>query len=667
MRKIFFILSTLVVLSMVLAACAPKTPTAAPATQAPATQAPATQAPATQAPTEEPTPAGFKSKDPTTLVVAVFGEPETLDPALAYETAGAEIIQNVYEPLIFFKGDQPNEFVPMLAESWTISEDGTTYTFQIRKGVKFHEGGDLTPEDVAYTFQRGLLFGGTHGPQWLLAEPFFGVGIDDISLLVDPEGNLYDDREGIKAADPEKLKAACEKVKAAIVADNDNWTVTMKLAQPWGPFLATIVQSWGSIMDKEWVIEHGGWDGSCDTWQNYYAIPSEEDPFTTIANGTGPFKLDHWTQGQEIVLVRNENYWREPAKLERVVIKKVDEWGTRFAMLQAGDADFVVVPAENRPQVDEMVGERCEFDLQANTYKPCVETDPNKPLRLYIGQPGVTRTDIFLNFNIAETSNYVGSGKLDGNGIPRDFFSDIHIRKAFAYCFDWDTYIQDVFRGEAVQSPVVPLVGMPGYEPDAPKYSFDKAKCEEEFKLADLDKDGIPAGEDPEGDVWTTGFRLQALYNQGNTTRQTISEILASNINSVNGKFIIETVGLPWPAFLRTIRNKEAPYFVSGWLEDIHDPHNWYVPYMIGTYASRQSLPAELKDQFKELINKGVAETDPAKRHEIYKQLNALYYENVPTILLAVATSHAYEPRYVEGVIRNPLFPGFYYYTISKK
>ncbi len=662
MRKIFFVLSTLVVLSMVLAACAPTTPTAAPATQAPATQAPATQAP-----TEEPAPAGFKSKDPTTLVVAVFGEPETLDPALAYETAGAEIIQNVYEPLIFFKGDQPNEFVPMLAESWTISEDGTTYTFQIRKGVKFHEGGDLTPEDVAYTFQRGLLFGGTHGPQWLLAEPFFGVGIDDVSLLVDPEGNLYDDREGIKAADPEKLKAACEKVKEAIVADNDKWTVTMKLAQPWGPFLATIVQSWGSIMDKEWVIEHGGWDGSCDTWQNYYAIPSEEDPFTTIANGTGPFKLDHWTQGQEIVLVRNENYWREPAKLERVVIKKVDEWGTRFAMLQAGDADFVAVPPENRPQVDEMVGERCEFDLQANTYKPCVETDPKKPLRLYIGQPGVTRTDIFLNFNIAETSNYVGSGKLDGNGIPRDFFSDIHIRKAFAYCFDWDTYIQDVFRGEAVQSPVVPLIGMPGYEPDAPKYSFDKAKCEEEFKLADLDKDGIPAGEDPEGDVWTTGFRLQALYNQGNTTRQTISEILASNINSVNDKFIIETVGLPWPAFLRTIRNKEAPYFVSGWLEDIHDPHNWYVPYMIGTYASRQSLPAELKEQFKELINQGVAETDPAKRHEIYKQLNALYYENVPTILLAVATSHAYEPRYVEGVIRNPLFPGFYYYTISKK
>ena len=63
-----------------------------------------------------------------------------------------------------------------------------------------------------------------------------------------------------------------------------------------------------------------------------------------------------------------------------------------------------------------------------------------------------------------------------------------------------------------------------------PVYTYDPAKCEEEFKLADVDKDGIPAGEDPEGDVWTTGFRLQALYNQGNTTRQVVSEILAGNL-----------------------------------------------------------------------------------------------------------------------------------------
>jgi ABC-type transport system substrate-binding protein len=457
---------------------------------------PATQAPMssgngsvnTPAATETPSPSGPTSKDPTTFVNATVSEPETLDPALDYEEAGAQIIQNVYETLVFYDGEATDKFVPQLAESWEISDDGITWTFHIRSGVKFHDGGELTPSDVAYSFQRGLLYGGISSPQWLLAEPFFGVGIDDISLLVDPEGNLYDDQAGLAAADSTTLKAACKKVASAIVADDAAGTVTMTLAQPWGPFLSTIAQVWSSIMDKDWTIKNGGWDGSCDTWQNFYAVSSENDPLTTIMNGTGPFKLDHWTQGEEILLVRNDTYWREPARLEGVVIKFVDEWDTRFAMLQAGNADVVLVPNENRNQVDEIVGERCEFDLATNAYKPCELTDDSKPMRLYLGRPSLASNDLFFTFNIAETSNYVGSGKLDGNGIPRDFFSDIHIRKGFAYAFDWDTYISEVYNGEAVQQPVLARAGMPGYQADAPVYTYDLDKAAAEFKLADVDK-----------------------------------------------------------------------------------------------------------------------------------------------------------------------------------
>lgn len=688
MRKVFALLSLLIAASLILAACGTPQP-AEPQTIVQTVIVEGTPKVVVVTPTPEaPKPVVLKSKDPKTFLQVVFGEPETLDPALAYDTASGEVVMNVYEPLVFYKGIYTDQFEGLLAESWEISPDGKTYTFKIRKGVKFHEGQDLTPEDVAYTFQRGLLYGGHAGPQWLLAEPFFGTGIDDVTLLVDPKGNLVDDRDALKAADPALLKAACEKVVNAIVADEQNWTVTMTLAQPWGPFIPTIAQTWGGIMDKDWTIANGGWDGSCDTWQNYYNEPSESNPFSTKMNGTGAFKFDHWTPGEEVVLVRNDNYWREPAKLERIVTKFVNEWGTRFAMMQTGDADAVAVPAENRVQMDALVGEIVIFDVAKNEYLPPQEVcgfDSSKlgvekftickpgekgnglPLRLYIGRPGLSRTDLFLNFNVAESSNYVGSGKLDGNGIPRDFFSDLNIRKAFAYCFDWETYINDVFDGEAIQSPVIPLAGMPGYEADFPVYSYDKAKCEEYFKKADVDKDGIPAGEDPEGDVWTTGFRLQALYNQGNTTRQTISEILAGNLAGVNNKFVVETVGLPWPTFLRTIRNKEAPYFVSGWVEDIHDPHNWYVPYMLGTYAGRQNLPAELKEQFRELINKGVSETDPAKRHAIYKELNQLFYDNVPTILLAVATSHGFEQRWVKGVVLNPMHFGWYYYPMYKE
>jgi peptide/nickel transport system substrate-binding protein len=675
MRKSFVLVSLLALASMILAACGG----AAPATQAPAaTEAPAaTQAPAA---TEAPTTAagGFTSKDPTTYFRPTFGEPETLDPALDYETAGGEIVSNVYETLVWYNREKAGEFIPQLATDWKVSDDGTTYTFTIRQGVKFHEGQDLKPSDVAYTFQRGLLQGGTASPQWLLSEPFFGVGTDDVSLLVDPAGGLYDDQAGLAAADPAKLKAACDQVQAAIVADDAAGTVTMTLKQAWGPFLATIANNWGSIMSKDWVVSKGGWDGSCDTWQKFYGMTSEADPFTSIANGTGPFKLDHWTKGQEIVLTRNDNYWRTepawdggptgPAALERVVIQKVDEFGTRFAMFQAGDADSLVVGSQaDYSQVDPLVGEECMYNTGTAGFDACTPAgDGSGSIRVYKGMPQVVHTDVFFNFSIS-SDQYIGSGKLDGNGIPVDFFQDIHIRKAFNYCFDWDTYIKDVMVGEGVQTLTIPVAGMPGYDANAPHYTYDAAKCEQEFKLADVDKDGIPAGDDPEGDVWTTGFRFSATYNQGNTARQSVAEILAADLGSVNDKFVVETLGLPWPAFLQSQRDKSLPIFISGWLEDIHDPHNWYQPYLIGTYGRRQSLPADLTAQFQDLLNKGVSETDPAKRAEIYKQVNQLVYDNAPEILLATATLRRYEQRWVNGWYYNPIYSGMYFYPLSKK
>lgn len=358
------------------------------------------------------------AKNPDTFTyVTIAGGPDTFDPALAYDTASGEIIQNVYDTLVFYDGDKAAEFVPQLAESWTVSDDGTVYTFQIRSGVKFQEGGDLTPTDVAYSIQRGLLQGGYISPQLLLAEPFFGVGLDDITMIVD-EGASADSRESLLAVDPAVLKSACERVQSAIVADDAAGTVTMTLAQPWGPFLATLANSWGSIMDKEWVIENGGWDGTCDTWQNYYAMTSAEDPFSKIANGTGPFKLDYWTEGEEVSLVKNETYWGEAPALSRVLIKEVAEFGTRFSMLQAGDADAIVVPAAYRTQVDPFVGEIMVYDMDTTTFleaQNVCSVDTNKlglerfeicdtvsdqPLRVYYGQPGLYLDVILFNFDI---------------------------------------------------------------------------------------------------------------------------------------------------------------------------------------------------------------------------------------------------------------------------
>jgi len=315
------------------------------------------------------------------------------------------------------------------------------------------------------------------------------------------------------------------------------------------------------------------------------------------------------------------------------------------------------------------VGEDCTWNSDEVNYD-CTVVDDSLPFRRTMGRSGNTRTDVFFNFVVNDpdgSNTYLGSGQLDGNGIPADFFSDVHIRKAFNYCFDWDLYIGDIFNGEAIQSTSLVIEDMPGWSLDDPTYHFDIAKCEEEFKLADIDKDGIPAGEDEEGDIWTVGFRMSSTYNQGNTTRQTIAEMLSGNVNSVNDKFIVEVVGLPWPAYLRSVNAKLAPLFYVGWHEDIHDPHNWYVPYLVSYYARRQSVPAEIQDQFIPLINAGVLESDPAKRGEIYKELNQKVYDNALGIIGVLGTSHGFRARYVQGEKYNQNYSNLYYYPMWKE
>ena len=618
---------------------------------------------------EEEKPAEFVAPRPDTLTFVEYGDPDTLDINLNYETAGGELIMNVAEGLIFYNFNDSTSFVPQLAtevpsvENGGISEDGMTYTFHIRKGVKFHNGNDLTPSDFEYTYERGLLQSSPDGPQWLLIEPIMGYSSGDITEEI-ADGAYAGDPEALKQnASPEELKALCEKVKAKIESDDEAGTLTIHLAQPWGPFLATLAQGWGYAMDKEWAMENGAWDWSCDTWVDQeYAMTSENDPLTDKINGTGPYKLDHWTPGEEYVLVANEDYWRKDGdevwpggpsgvpRIKRVVYKNVPEWGTRFAMLQAGDAEWVAVPPANRPQVDPLVGEIC--DWQTFECEPNAD-NPNGPLRKWPGLPSVARTNIFMNFDLSQEEGvnpYIGSGKLDGNGIPPDFFSDIHVRKAMNYCFDYDTFIADAQNGEGVRNNGPIIKDMLGYNEDGPMYEFDLDKCASELEQA------------WDGKLPEVGFRFQMAYNTGNVTRQTACNILQANLRSVNPKYQVECLGLPWPTMLRAFRAGQLPMVASGWIEDIHDPHNWAQPFTVGTYAGRQNLPDDLKAQFQELVTAGVMESDPAKREKIYFDLQKLFYDQAIQIVLSQQTGVHYEQRWVEDwFYRVGQFGGYFY------
>jgi peptide/nickel transport system substrate-binding protein len=624
--------------------------------------------------TPEPVVAAeFVSKDPTTWVYVTFGDIDTLDSGFAYDSASGDALGNIYDTLVYYNGDSAGEFVPMLAESWDIMDDGTTYVFHLREGVQFHDGTPLTATDVAYTFTRNLLQGGADSPQFLLTEPILGVGVMDVTELVDAVNPPYDDAETLATYPAEDLVAACEAVQAKIVADDDAMTVTFYLEQAWGPFIATLPGYWGSIRSKDWTIANGGWDGDCATWQNFYGFQSDTLNQMGVGNsgmGTGPYILDHWTPGEGYVFLANENYWvTEPLfegapvgapSIKTVVIQEVDEFNTRLAMLQAGDADQITLGSqENFPIMDQLVGEWCTG--ASNDPANCT-VDSDKPMRRILDIPSASRTDVYFSWEVNTDggNNFIGSGELDGNGIPANFFSDVHVRRAFNYCFDFDAYLNDVMQGEGTRSLGVMLPGMIGYPEDETfTYTYDLAKCEEEFRASTWTG---PNGEA----LWDIGFRMTTAYNTGNDARQSISQIIQAGVSSVNPLFVVEVTGLPWPAFLAAIRASQIPIYTIGWGADYYDTHNWAPIFTNAYYGARQKLPAELMAQYAE-INARAGVASPEERQKIYmEEFNPLYYETCHGLTLHVPFGRRYEPRYVVGGEFNPITAQVYYLWSKK-
>ena len=108
--------------------------------------------------------ANAEIKNPDSYVLLTIGEPDSLDPGYAYDSHSGEILTFVYDNLIAYDGVSVSDFKPVLStevpsfENGLIADGGKTYIFPIRKGILFHNGNDLSPEDVEYTFERNILF-----------------------------------------------------------------------------------------------------------------------------------------------------------------------------------------------------------------------------------------------------------------------------------------------------------------------------------------------------------------------------------------------------------------------------------------------------------------------------------------------------------------------------
>ncbi|NLJ74321.1 MAG: ABC transporter substrate-binding protein [Firmicutes bacterium] len=587
-------------------------------------------------------PVGAAPYDPNTFVYVGIGEPDTFDPAYAYDTGSGEIIHQLYDNLFGYADGDIDEIVPLLAtavpsvENGLLSADGKTMRVPIRKGVKFHNGAELTPEDVEYTFERAMLADPAGGPVWMFLEPLLGVQTmkDVIVLAGGPETF-----ENITDVDPAVLRKAYDLVDASVEVDGDD--VVFHLAAPYPPFIQIMSKggSWSSILNKDWMIANGAWDGQPDTWAKWYDQAKEDMTLYEQANGTGPFKLQAWDRsGGQVVLKRFDEYWQGPASLETVFVKYIDEATTRKLMLQAGDADAVYVSTDLLDQLRGVDGITIIEDLP------------------YIGN-----TTLLYNYSIPVQGNedIVGSGKLDGKGIPSNFFADINIRKAFNYSFDYDSYLEYVAMGAGTMPVGLAPQVLPYVNPDQEWYSYDLDKATEYFKKAF------------DGEVWEKGFELTLLYNTGNEQRKTAAEILEANIEMINPKFKVNVAGMQWATYLTKLRASSLPVFFMGWAMDFPDVHNFYVPYMhsAGAFAGYcgQGLVDLAKDQFDDLIGQAINATDPAEREALYYKLQDLSFEYAVAMPYIDSTQHRVHRDWVEGFVYCPAYSCQYdFYTISK-
>lgn len=260
---------------------------------------------------------GVSAQDETVLVIGHAESTDSLDPSHGFTQTTGIVNRATYSTLVTFPDQDASEILPMLADSWEISEDGLTYTFMLNEDATFWNGDDVDSADVVFSVKRLQNVNGNP------------------SFLAD---NIAD-----------------------VVAIDEN-TVEFTLIDARPSFLAELTNYAFSVTDSDLVMSNGGTDAD-----DAAETDAAEDFLNGVSAGSGPYILEAWEPQVETVLVRNPAYWGEAPYFDRVIIINIPEAATQKVALESGDIDIALDMSADQ-MTDFEGNEDIEVYMQTSTY-----------------------------------------------------------------------------------------------------------------------------------------------------------------------------------------------------------------------------------------------------------------------------------------------------------
>ena len=510
-----------------------------------------------------------------TRTLATISEPLTLNLAIANEASSSGVLGYLFEGLTETSW-LTDEVEPALAESWEYSEDGLTWTFHLRKNVRWHDGEPFTAQDVDFTFNR-IIYN------------------DEIPASSRSSFNFrfLDEESG-------EWKEAKMTVKAL-----DDHTVECVLPVPFAPFL----RSMGTAIYPKHILEKHVDDGTfTSTWD------IDSDPAEVI--GTGPFTIEQYEPGDRLVLWRNPDYWLKDTAgnslpyLDEVVHLIVPDLEATLDKFLAGESDSHGVLGEELEEL-EPLQEEGNFTI-------------------YKRGPAFGTT--FLGFNMNPGKNQ-DTGELYLAPEKLEWFRNKQFRQAVAHSIDKDAIINGVQHGIGYPqwASISPAAG-DFHNSNVRKYEYDVDRANEILDgLGWTDTDGNGIREDGEGNE--LGFSL--VTNTGNSVGEGVGMIVHRGMEEIGlkvdyrliefGDLVSQLTGsYDWESMIIGFTGGSDPYGgISLWHSN-GDLHLWY--------PNQLQPETEWEAEIDELYVMGSQELDRGKRVGYYRRAQEVVAENLPII-----------------------------------